>query len=61
MSSQNAWSRPGNESAKMSPSKNERLTLFQPGVRGTSTITAVRTMTVLVVAMTIERRRRACS
>ncbi len=56
MSSQNAVTRSGNVSTKTSRLKNDRLTFGQPGVRGTSTTTAVMTMIVLVAAMMSERR-----
>jgi hypothetical protein len=61
MSSQNAWSSPGNESQKISPLKNDRRTLSHPGACGTSRTTAVTAMIVLVVAMMTERLRLARS
>jgi hypothetical protein len=48
-------------STKISRSKNDRFTLGQPDVRGTSTITAATTKIVLTVAIPRERRRCALS
>jgi hypothetical protein len=56
MSLTKALSNPENVSLRTSPLKNERLTLYQPGVCGTSATTRPMTITVEVNAISTLRR-----